>query len=132
MVKYVVALALLGHGAGHALGFLAAWTDLPMGFREAPWIFGGDVEIRTPVGRAFGLLWLAALAGFVVAALGLLLRQEWWGVLAVAGSVMSILAILPWWNTVTPGPRLWALLVDVVVLVGLLGPWKDRVSGVLE
>jgi hypothetical protein len=132
MVKYIVALTLLGHGAGHALGFLAAWTDLPMGFREDPWIFGGDVNIQTPVGRAFGLLWFAALAGFIGAALGLLLLQEWWGVLAVAGSVISVLAILPWWSTVTPGPRLWALLVDAVVLIGLLGPWKDEIAGVLE
>ncbi len=132
MVKYVVALALLGHGTGHALGFLAAWTELPMGFRDHAWIFGGDVKMDTAAGRVFGLLWLAALAGFIGAALGLLLRQEWWGVLAVAGSMISILAILPWWNTVTPGPRSWALLVDVVVLIGLLGPWRDQIDRVLE
>jgi hypothetical protein len=132
MVRYIVALVLLGHGAGHALGFLAAWTELPMGFRDRPWILGEDVKIQTAVGRAFGFLWFAALAGFIGAALGLLLRQQWWEVLAVAASTISILAILPWWNTVTPGPRLWALLVDVVVLIGLLGPWKDQIGRVLQ
>lgn len=132
IVKYIVALALLGHGVGHSLGFLAAWTELPMGFRDHSWVFGGDVKIETGIGRGFGILWLAALAGFIGAALGLLLRQQWWGGLAVAASVLSLLAILPWWNTVTPGPRFWALLVDVVVLLGLLGPWKEEIGRVLE
>ncbi len=132
IVKYIVVLALLGHGAGHAIGFLAAWTELPMGFRDQPWLLGGEVRIQTGVGRAFGLLWLAALAGFIGAALGLLYRQQWWEVLAVASSVISIIAIVPWWSTVTPSPRFWALLVDVVVLIGLRGPWQDQLGPILE
>ncbi len=132
IVKYIVVLALLGHGAGHAIGFLAAWTRLPMGFRDHPWLLGGDVGIQTGVGRVFGLLWLAALAGFIGAALGLLFRQQWWEVLAVASSVVSIIAIVPWWNTFTPSPRFWALAVDVVVLIGLRGPWRDQIRPLLE
>ncbi len=132
MMRYIVALALLGHGAGHAIGFLAAWTDLPMGFRDNPWVFGGDVKIQTGLGRAFGILWLAALASFIGAAAGMLLRQQWWGAAAVAGSLISLLAILPWWSAVAPGPRFWALLVDVLILIGLRGPWKDQIQSIFE
>lgn len=132
MVKYLIFLALLGHGAGHALGFLAAWTRLPMGFKDRPWLLGGDVGIQSGVGRAFGLLWLAALAGFIAAAVGLLFHQPWWETLAIASSLISVVAIVPWWKAVTPGPRFWALLVDLVVLIGLLGPWQEKVRLLLD
>ena len=127
-IKYIVVLALLGHGAGHAMGFLAAWTRFPMGFVDRPWVFGGDVTIQTAVGRAFGLIWLVALVGFIGTGLGLLLQQEWWSGLAVASAVVSIVAILPWWHTIAPSARLWPLLVDVLVLVALLGPWRDPIA----
>ena len=81
-IKYIVVLALLGHGAGHAMGFV-----------DRPWVFGGDVTIQTAVGRAFGLIWLVALVGFIGTGLGLLLQQEWWSGLAVASAVVSIVAI---------------------------------------
>ena len=74
-----------------------------MGFRDNPWVFGGSVRIQTGIGRVFGILWAAALAGFIGAAAGMLLRQQWWGAIAVAGSLVPILAILPWWNAVAPG-----------------------------
>ena len=64
-MKYVMVLALLGHGAGHVMGFLAAWTKLPMGFVDQPWVFGGDIMIQTAIGRVFGLVWLVALVGFI-------------------------------------------------------------------
>ena len=127
-IKYVVVLVLLGHGAGHVMGFLAAWTKLPMGFADRPWVFGGDVKIQTAVGRAFGLVWLIALAGFIGAGVGLLLQREWWSTLAIASSVISIVAIVPWWNTITPSARFWPILVDVAVLVALLGPWRDQIA----
>jgi hypothetical protein len=34
------------------------------------------------------------------------------------------MAIIPWWNTFTPGSKQAAVLVDVVVLAVMLGPWK--------
>ena len=128
VIKYVVVLVLLAHGVGHVMGFLAAWTKLPMGFVDRPWVFGGDVKIQTAIGRVFGLVWLVALVGFVGAGIGLLFQREWWSTLAIASSVVSILVIVPWWNTVTPSARLWPLLVDVLVLAALLGPWRDQIA----
>ena len=131
VIKYVIVLALLAHGIGHVMGFLAAWTKLPMGFVDRPWVFGGEVKIQTAIGRIFGLLWLVALVGFVGAGIGLLLQRDWWSTLAIASSVISIAVIVPWWNTVTPSARLWPLLVDVLVLVALLGPWRDQITGAI-
>ena len=131
IIKYVVVLVLLAHGAGHAMGFLASWTKLPMGFVDRPWVFGRAIKIQTPIGRAFGLLWLVALAGFIAAGMGVLLRQEWWSAPAFWSSVISIVAIVPWWNTITPSARIWPVIVDVVVLAALLGPWRDQISSIV-
>lgn len=126
-LKYIVAVVIIAHGIGHVMGFLAAWTDVPMGFTDSPWVLSQDVSVQGPVGRAFGLLWLVALIGFAGAGLGLLAGQDWWRWLAVAASVVSIVVILPWWNTVNPSARTWALLVDLIVLVALVPGWGEQV-----
>jgi hypothetical protein len=115
MLRVVSAIVLVAHGLGHVLGFLAAWTSVPMGFTGKPWIFGG-AEIGSPVGKLFGLVWLVALAGFVAAGYALYKDEGWWRTAVVAASVISLVVILPWWNTVTPGSRLAAVLVDIIVI----------------
>lgn len=127
MVKTIVALVLLGHGIGHIMGFLAAWTSIPMGFTDRPWLLG-DAAIDSGLGRAFGVIWLVALAGFVAAGVGLLAGQDWWKAAAVAAAVVSLVVILPWWNTVTPGSKLAAVLVDVITLIVLFSPWGDQIK----
>ena len=93
--------------------------------------FGGEIKIQTPIGRAFGLLWLGALVGFIAAGIGVLLRHEWWSAPAFWSSVISIVAIVPWWNTITPSARVWPVLVDVVVLAVLLGPWREQIARII-
>ena len=132
ITKYAVVLVLLFHGIGHALGFLASWTKLPMGFVDQPWVFGGNIKIDTAVGRIFGVFWLVALVGFISAGIGVWGGQEWWTVAALWSSAISIVAIIPWWNAVTPSARIWPILVDVLVLIALLGPWKDRLIGTIR
>lgn len=126
ILSIVVAITLLGHGIGHVMGFLASWTKLPMGFTESPWIFSREVFIQSGVGKAFGILWLIAMSAFVAAGIGLFSEQSWWTTMAVIASFLSLIAIIPWWNTFTPGSKLAAVLVDVVVITALLGPWKDE------
>ncbi len=126
--RYLLAIALIGHGIGHVMGFLAAWTKLPMGFSKVPWVLPGGFTINSAVGRAFGLLWLVAMIGFIGAGLGVLgiaVQQDWWRPLALASAVISLVAIVPWWNTV--GPKLGPLLFDLIVLAGLLF-WGDQLS----
>ena len=120
MLRVVSAIVLVAHGLGHVLGFLAAWTSITMGFTGRPWIFGG-AEIGSPVGKLFGLVWLVALAGFVAAGYALYRDESWWGTVAVAASILSLAVILPWWNTVTPGSRFGAVLVDMIAIAVVVG-----------
>ncbi|RIK48122.1 MAG: hypothetical protein DCC57_13645 [Chloroflexi bacterium] len=114
-LRWLMVIILIGHGIGHATGFLNAWTTLPTGFSSAPWIFGGDLTTTSAVGKAWGLLWLLALIGFVGAGLGLWFRQPWWLPMASAAAAISLVAVVPWWNTVVMGARVGAL-VDVAIL----------------
>jgi hypothetical protein len=127
MIRWLIAIAMLMHGFGHIVFFLEAFTGAPMGFDPAPWLLGGGFTVDSPVGKAFALLWLLAMLGFMLAAVGLVTRQPWWPALAVAAAVVSLVVLLPWWNTVTPSSRVWILLADLVVIFAFGMPWKDQV-----
>jgi hypothetical protein len=79
------------------------------------------------VGRVFGILWLVTLVGTTASGIGLLANQEWWQPLAVASSVLSLIAIVPWLNTMPTVSAIGAVAVDLAVLIVLLGPWGQPV-----
>lgn len=132
MIKWIIALALLVHGIGHIMFFFAAFTPVPMDFVDAPWLLPGAYTIDSPVGKAFAVLWLVAMIGFVGSALGLITNQPWWPSMAVASAVISLVVILPWWNTINPSTRFWATAADVIVIVAFAFPWKDQVIAALK
>lgn len=127
MIRWLIVIAMLMHGVGHIMFFLESFTASPMGFTDTPWLLPGAFTVTSPVGKAFALLWLVAMLGFVAAAIGLFTRQEWWATLAVASAVISLVVLLPWWNTVTPSSRVWVLLADLVIIAAFGMPWKDQV-----
>lgn len=131
MLKWIIVLALLMHGVGHITFFFAAFTPVSMDFAPNPWILPGAFTVDSPVGKAFAVLWLVAMIGFVAAALGLASNQSWWPPVAVAASVISLVVILPWWNTINPGTRFWASAADVVVIVAFAFPWRTQVVAAL-
>lgn len=131
LLKWLLALVLIAHGIGHITGVSAFWTKLPMGFNQNPWIFGAGGSLSSPIGRIFGVVWLAATAILIAAGVGLLTNQAWWTSAAVIGAIISLVAIVPWWNSVTSGVKIGALL-DVVILVGLLTPLKVWVFQVFK
>lgn len=131
LLRWVVAIVLLAHGVGHIMGFMASWTYVPMGFTDRPWLLSDAVTVHSIVGRVFGLLWLVAMGAFLVGVYGLIGHQTWWRPLLIAAALISLFVILPWWNTVTPGSKIGAAVVDVVVLIALLPPWGEQVAQTL-
>lgn len=128
MLRWAVIAVLLLHGVGHIMGFLAAWTTIPVGFTSSSWMLSNNVTVQSAVGRAFGILWLVALVAFLGATFGLVTHQAWWRTMAVAAAFISLVAIVPWWNTVTPGSRMGAFVVDLVLIVGLLPAWGEQIA----
>lgn len=121
MLETIAALVLLGHGLGHTTGAAGAWSTLETGFSDRPWVFGGDVRLDSPVGKAFGLVFLLTTALFVISSAEAFMGSDLWRTFALAGSVASIACVVPWWNTVILGARLGVFL-DLAVILVLLVP----------
>ena len=134
MIRIIVAITLIGHGIGHVVGFLAPWTNSKLGFPEfafnqSTWLLPGEVVMISTIGKIFGVIWLLSMGAFFAAAIGLLEKQEWWTTIAIIASILSMIAVVPWWNSFTPGimSKRSAVLVDILVLIALWGPWKDEI-----
>ena len=123
MLRTIIALVLIAHGIGHVMGFLEAWTGIPVGFSRSPWLFSDGVLMDSTVGRAFGVLALIAMIGWVGAGLGLLGDQAWWRPLALMSAVVSLVFILPWWNTLSDGFRIGGGAFDLAAMVVLATGW---------
>lgn len=105
------------HGVGMAAGFFSSWfVEIPLGFVPEPWILPGEVGFNGPVGKAWGLIFLASCATIVASVGALLGELTWWRDAALAGAALSLAAILPWWRTVATGSRFGAVLSLAVVL----------------
>jgi hypothetical protein len=72
-------------------------------FSKHPWIFSKRITMHSWLGKIFGLIWMAAMVCFLVAAWGLFIGQDCWTNYAIYGSFLSLVAILPWVKTVVPG-----------------------------
>jgi hypothetical protein len=132
MWKFILAIPLIMHGLANLAGFFEAFGKSPRGFNDQPWIFSPGVRLQSAPGRLFGVLWLLSTLCLVGAGLAIIFGQSGWASAAIAGAACSLLAILPWWNTVAPGAH-FAAFFDLALIVILLSPLRgqiDRLIGV--
>jgi len=125
LIKLLILGMLVMHGIGHITGFLTAWTKIPMGFSDQPWIFTKSVRMNSPIGKVFGMVWLVAMICFLIAAFGLFTGQPYWMDFAVVAAICSLCVILPWARTVVPGALYGGTLANLFILVMAFGPWKE-------
>lgn len=119
MWNILLAVALGIHGVIHIIGFLAYFKLAEM--KENPYkttLLAGRWEVGDAGIRAFGAVWLAVMAGYILCAIGLPLNAGWWYPLAISMTVMSLaVCILD-----VPGTR-FGLIINIVLLIILLaGP----------
>lgn len=131
VLQYIAGLVLLGHGIGHLMGFMESWTSINVGFTDKPSILGGNYMMDSTLGKAFGIVWLVAMVLFIGSGFGVLTDHTWWRMLAIAGSLISLVGIVPWWNTVVVGVKMGALL-DVAILLVLLLSQGDAITDFFE
>lgn len=125
MWRYIIATPILVHGLAHFSGFFAAWTSSDAGYKKNPWIFSTGILLDGPIGRVFGLLWLMAMIGFVAIFIGIVFQLDWWPPVAISASAVSLIVIVPWWNTVPSGAKVGAIF-DVFVIVLLILPFEEN------
>ena len=124
-LRIIIALVFFVHGVGHSMGIIPALgLSTVKGWSSQSWLLTpilGDTASRI---ISF-VLFLAALIGFVAAALGLmgwLVPHDSWRTLAVISAVISLVAIALFWNAfvaLIPN-KVGAIAVDVATLVCLL------------
>jgi hypothetical protein len=130
LLHYLISVVFIMHGLAHLSGVMAAFTARDVGFSDKPWLFSTGATLRSPIGQLFGLVWLAAAIALVGSGLSLLFHWGGWLALPIAGSILSLIAIVPWWNTVVPGARAGAAF-DGLMLIGLVAPWSQQVMAAL-
>jgi hypothetical protein len=131
MLAYVIAIPLIVHGVAHLSGVLAPWSLQMQGYSNASWVLSRRAALCSPVGRLYGVVWLAASTSLVTAGLALLLHQAEWSTLAAFGCALSLAAIATWWRSVPPGAKGGALF-DVLLLALLLSPLQGPVLQLLK
>ncbi len=127
VLEYVAALVIIGHGIGHTTGFFESWTNIKMNFHDEPWLFDNKTKMKSPIGRAFGIVWLFCIPIFIVSGIGILLGEVWWRDWAIVGSLVSIVAMLPWWKAMIGGAKA-GLLLDFAIIIVLLVPGGNQIT----
>lgn len=121
MIRFLIAIPLIIHGLANLGGALAFAGKPPEGFTGQPSILSPKLRMHSAVGRLWAVIWLCSSLALVIAGLAAIFRRESWLTFGIAGSLLSLTAIAPWWNTVPPGARLGAIF-DLFFLGILLSP----------
>ncbi len=116
MVKRaVLTVVFVVHGLIHVLGFAVYWKLATIeGLSYGNRLLSGSLEVGEAGARVFGLLWLVAAVGFVVAGVAVLLLRPWWRPLTFGVALLSLaITVLGW-------PDSWfGVLVNLAILAYL-------------
>ncbi len=102
LFRILVIVFLVMHGLVHVLWFIASWTHFRSGFGDGRWILPGEVTIRSPLGKLWGIGSLVVLALFLLGALGLALGLPGWVNPTNIAIFLSYGVVVPWWRQ-SPG-----------------------------
>lgn len=117
LLRWVVALLLVGHGIIHVLGPLEVW-----GVAHIAELSGRPViDLGATATDVLAAVWLIPLGVFIAAGVGVLARRAWWRMLAVAGVVVSQMVIVLWWDDAATGTIPNLLVAAAVISAGRLG-----------
>lgn len=129
LVKIVAGCVIGAHGIGHAMGWLPALGIASIqGVSSRSWALTGvlgDGGARV----LGGILFLVPMAGFLLAAGGLLTAQGWWRQAALGSAALSLLASALYPQAFPTGSTVGSVAVNVVLLGGiLLAGWGAEVA----
>lgn len=127
MVMKILVTAITGlviiHGLIHLIGFRVYGqggqvSDMP--FKTT--FLNGSLDFGVSGTRIYGYLWLLPALGFILAAVGFILRIEGWQPVLIAASVVSIvLTSLDWRNAFL------GTLIDLALMgIAWFHPFADR------
>lgn len=125
VLRIIIALVLFVHGVGHVMGILpAVGLSTLESWNTRSWLLTGLLGDTGSRVVAF-ILFLAATIGFIGTTLAFLdwfVPHDWWQNLAIVSAVISLVAVILFWNALVSliPNKVGAIAVDVAILVGLL------------
>ena len=126
MLHIILGVFLILHGAVHiwyvamARGLISADADTTWNGRS--WLFTRKLGDQTTMTLAT-IVFSAITLVFAVAGIALVAQQEWFSTWAITGSILSIAAIVCFWDGRPDHPvekGLLGIILDVAILVALL------------
>jgi hypothetical protein len=119
MLRTAIGLVVLAHGLGHVLFLLPLLGIVDWGQSTRSWLLTnlGGTTLTQIVG---GLIWVAVIAGFALTVAGMFTQQDWWRILALVSSVISLVGIVLFWNDKASSSTFFAAAFNIVVMLALL------------
>lgn len=115
---FAAAFFIFAHGLVHLIGVVVYWQMADV--EEFPpyktTLLNGRWEIGDIGMRIYGLAWLIATLGFVVAAIGLVFRQDWWIPVLFTTSLFSLVVNALGWEWAKYGALLDILILGVLIV----------------
>jgi hypothetical protein len=117
--RTILAIVVMTHGVGHVLFAVPCLGIAQWGQSTHSWLLTRG--LGDTLTRAIGtLIWLAVIAAFTAAGVGLLGQHTWWRPVAVAAAGISLLGIVIFAHGGDVQSQLSAGLMSVAILVALL------------
>lgn len=116
ILYYIFAFIVLMHGLVHLFYLLSYWQIY--NFDEFPFkttVLFDRVDLGSVGIRIFGLFFLVATVGFVVAAIGMVFYAQWWRALMTIMALLSMVLTLLDFKMAYGGP-----IVNILILVLVL------------
>jgi hypothetical protein len=110
---FVIGFIIFMHGLVHLFYFLSYWQIC--NFDEFPYkttVLFGRIDLGSVGIRIFGVLFLVATIGFVIAAIGMALDTTWWRTLMAVMALLSMALTLLDFKMAYGGP-----IVNILILL---------------
>ena len=123
-VQLIIAIVFFIHAVGHIMCLMPALgINVSDTWNSRSWLLS-DLIGQPADNVLVIIIWLAAITGFLLAALALMgwiVPHEWWRPLAIVSAVISLIGIVLFWNAFAAAfNKAGAITVDLAVLIGLL------------
>ena len=125
----LVLIFLVMHGLGHVLYFLASWTSVRTGFGDGSWLLPGDFDIKSALGRIWGIAALLVTGLFLLGAAGLLTGQSAWVSPTNLGILLSFVVVVPWYRESPGSTGAMAVIANLVLMFLLALPLSAELTG---
>ncbi len=108
MLKITLISILIFHGVIHLLGFVKAFN------------YAEIKELKLPISKRLGLVWLTVFALFLFAAIQYTLKVDWWWITTIVAILVSQVIIISSWQDAKYGTVINILITSLLALTAFL------------